>query len=127
MTGRVRRWYRIAAAATVVVAVAALALGASGQLLAPGVAPSTTKAVLAQDTGMQNPSPQPVTGGPADNAPCRPARGRKTSRRTRARPSAPCRSARPSAGTTAAGHRGAATAGRGDATARRPPRPRVSR
>ena len=106
MTGRVRRWYRIAAAATAVVAVAALALGASGQLFAPGVAPTTTKAVLAQDTGVQNPGPQAAAGGAADDAPCRRARGRKTSRRTRDRPWAPCRSARPKAGTTAAGHRG---------------------
>jgi hypothetical protein len=103
VTGRVRRWYRIAAAATVVVAVAALTLGASGQLLAPGVAPNTTKAVLTQDTGTRNPAPQAVTGGAADDPPCRPARGRRTSRRTRTRSWAPCRSARsgyPTAGGT---------------------------
>ena len=105
MTGRVRRWYRIAAAATAVVAVAALALGASGQLLAPGVAPSTTKAVLTQDTGAQTPGPQTMAGGAADDAPCRGARGRRTGRRTRTRSWAPCRSARPKA-TAAAGHRG---------------------
>jgi hypothetical protein len=71
VTGRVRRWYRIGAAATAVIAVAALLLGASGQLFAPGVAPSTTKAVLAQETGTQNPSPQAAAGGAADDAPCR--------------------------------------------------------
>ena len=105
MTGRFRRWYRIAAVATAVVAVAALALGASGQLLAPGVAPSTTKAVLTQDTGAQNPDPQAVAGGAAGDAPCRCARGRRTGRRTPTRSWAPCRSARPKA-TAAAGHRG---------------------
>ncbi len=99
MTGRFRRWYRIAAVATVVVAVAALALGASGQLFAPDVAPNTTKAVLTQDTGMQNPGPQAAGGGAADDAPCRPARASRTSRRTRSW--APCRSARPKAGTAA--------------------------
>ena len=106
MTGRVRRWYRIAAAATAVVAVAALALGASGQLFAPGVAPATTKAVLSQDTGMQNPGTQAVAGGAADDPPCRRDRGRRTSRRTRTRSWAPCRPARPKAGTAAVGHRG---------------------
>ena len=106
MTGRVRRWYRIGAAATAVVAVAALVLGASGQLFAPGVAPSTTKAVLPQDTGAQNPGTQAVAGGAAGDPPCRCARGRRTSRRTRARSWAPCRSARLKAGTAAAGHRG---------------------
>ena len=106
MTGRFRRWYRIAAVATVVVAVAALALGASGQLFAPGVTPSTTKAVLAQETGTQNPSPQAAAGGAADDAPCRSARARKTSRRTRTRSWPPCRSARPKPGTASVGHRG---------------------
>jgi len=107
VTGRVRRWYRIAAAATAVVAVAALALGASGQLLAPAVAPRTTKAVLAQDTGTQNAGPQAVAGGASDDPPCRCTRGRKTSRRarTRTRSWAPCRPARPTAGTAAVGHR----------------------
>ena len=103
MTGRVRRWYRIAAAATAAVAVAALALGASGQLLAPAVAPNTTKAVLAQDTDPQSPGAQPVTGGAADDPPRRCARGRRTSSRVRS--SAPCRPARPKAGTAAAVHR----------------------
>jgi hypothetical protein len=106
VTDRVRRWYRVAAAVAAVVAVAALALGASGQLFAPGVAPSTTKAVLTQDTGAQNPGTQALAGGAADDAPCRWARGRRTGRRTRTRSWAPCRSARPKAGTTAAGHRG---------------------
>jgi len=105
VTDRVRRWYRIAAAVTAVVAVAALALGASGQLLAPGVAPSTTKAVLTQDTGAQTPGTQTVAGGAADDAPCRRPRGRRPSRSARTRSWAPCRSARPKA-TAAAGHRG---------------------
>jgi hypothetical protein len=93
VTGRVRRWYRIAAAATVVVAAAALALGASGQLLAPDVAPNTTKAVLARDTATQNPGTQAVAGA-GDDPPCRLARGRRTSRRAGTRSWAPCRSAR---------------------------------
>ena len=105
MTGRVRRWYRIAATVTAVVAAAALALGASGQLLAPAVAPNTTKAVLAQDTGTQSPGAQAATGGAGDDPPGRCNRAQKTSRRTRTRSWAPCRPARPTAGTRSAGHR----------------------
>jgi hypothetical protein len=106
VTDRVRRWYRIGAAATAVVAMAALVLGASGQLFAPGVAPSTTKAVLAQETGAQSPGPQAGARGAADDAPCRSARERRTSRPTRTRSWAPCRSARPKPGTAAVAHRG---------------------
>ncbi len=86
MTGWVRRWYRVAAAVTTVVALAALVLGASGQLFAPGVAPNTTKAVLTQDAGIPN------TGAPApaDDAPRRCAQARKTSRRPTTRPRARC-------------------------------------
>jgi hypothetical protein len=58
-----RRCYRIAAAVTTVVAVAALTLGASGQLFAPDAPPSTTKAVLAQDTSTQDPSSQAAGRG----------------------------------------------------------------
>jgi hypothetical protein len=72
-----RRWYRIAAAVTAVVGAAALALGASGQLLAPAVAPSTTKAVLTQTA-----STQAVPGAAADDVSRRCARGKRTSRRT---------------------------------------------
>ena len=72
-----RRWYRIAAAVTAVVGAAALALGAAGQLLAPAVAPSTTKAVLTQTA-----STQAVPGGAADDVSRRCARGKRTSRRT---------------------------------------------
>jgi len=118
VTGRVRRWYRIAAGATAVVAAAALALGASGQLFAPGVAPSTTKAVLAQDAGTQTPGTQAVAGGAADDPPCRCARGRRTSRRTRARSSAPCRSARLKPGTAAVGRRGSGHPAAGGSPAR---------
>jgi hypothetical protein len=93
VTGWVRRWYRIAAAVTTGVALAALALGASGQLLAPAVPPSSTKAVLTQDAGAQNAGTQ----APADDAPRRCAQSRRTSRRTRTRtrPRARCQSARP--------------------------------
>ena len=102
MTGRVRRWYRIAAAATAVVAVAALALGASGQLFAPGVAPSTTKAVLTQDAARRTPAPRrrpgrrrrrAVPGRPGkENQPAHPRRasarraGQPGRRRPRQRP-----------------------------------------
>jgi hypothetical protein len=82
-----RRWYRIAAAVTAVVGAAALALGASGQLLAPAAAPSTVKAVLTQAA-----SSQAVAGGAADDVSRRCARGKRTSRRTRNRSSARCRS-----------------------------------
>jgi hypothetical protein len=74
-----RRCYRIAAAVTTVVAVAALTLGASGQLFAPDARPSTTKAVLAQDTSTQDPSSQAAAGGAADDVPRRCPRGRRTS------------------------------------------------
>jgi hypothetical protein len=92
VTGRVRRWYRIAAAMTSGVALAALVLGASGQLFAPAVAPSTAKAVLAQEAGAQNPGPQ----APADDAPRRCARSGRTSRRPhpRTRLRAGCQPAR---------------------------------
>jgi hypothetical protein len=82
-----RRWYRIAAAVTAVVGAAALALGASGQLLAPAAAPSTAKAVLTQTA-----SSQAVSGGADDDVSRRCARGKRTSRRTRTRSSARCRS-----------------------------------
>lgn len=120
MTGRVIRWYRIAAAATAVVAAAALALGASGQLFAPGVAPSTTKAVLAQDAGTQNPGTPALAGGAADDPPCRCARARRTGRRTRTRSSAPCRPARPKAGTAAVGRRGSGYPAAGGSPAHAP-------
>ena len=98
MTGGVRRWYRIAAAVTTAVAVAALVLGASGQLFAPGVAPSTTKAVLTQDAGAQSAgTPNAGPPGPADDAPRRCAQARRTARRTRTRPRARCPLARPTA------------------------------
>jgi hypothetical protein len=104
MTGWVRRWYRIAAAAAAGVALAALVLGASGQLLAPAVAPNTTKAVLVQDAGAQNAGIQ----APADDAPDRCAQSRRTSRRARprTRPRARCQSARPTAGNGIAAPRG---------------------
>ena len=86
MTGWVRRWYRIAAAVTTGVALAALTLGASGQLFAPGVAPSTTKAVLTQDAGTPKAGPR----APAGDPPRRCAQARKTSRRPSARPRARC-------------------------------------
>ena len=102
MTGWVRRWYRIAAAVTTGVALAALALGASGQLFAPAVAPNTTKAVLAQDSGAQSAGTQP----PAGDAPRRCAQSRRTSRRTRTRTRLRSHPARPTAGSGTAGHRG---------------------
>jgi hypothetical protein len=80
-----RRWYRIAAAVTAVVGAAALALGASGQLLAPAAAPSTAKAVLTQAA-----STQAVAAGAADDVSRRCARGKRACRRTRS--SARCRS-----------------------------------
>lgn len=103
MTGRIRhrsvrhliadgrRCYRIAAAVTSVVAVAALTLGASGQLFAPAARPSTVKAVLTQDTSTQDPSSQAA----ADDVPRRCPRGRKTSPPTRSAPR--CRSTSASA------------------------------
>ena len=60
-----RRWYRIAAAVTAVVGAAALALGASGQLFAPALAPSTTKAVLSQAASTQAVARAPPTTCPA--------------------------------------------------------------
>jgi hypothetical protein len=102
VTGWVRRWYRIAAAVTTGVALAALALGASGQLFAPAVPPNTTKAVLAQDTGAQNAGVQP----PSEDARRRCAQSGRNTRRTRTRtrtlPRVRCPSARPTAGHAAA-------------------------
>jgi len=94
-----RRWYRIAAAVTTVVAVAALTLGACGQLFAPAVAPFTTKAVLAQDAGAQDSGPQAA----ADDAPRRCGRAVSGGRPARTRPPARCRPARPKAGRPAGG------------------------
>jgi hypothetical protein len=100
VTGWVRRWYRIAAAVTTVVALAALVLGASGQLFAPGVAPTTTKAVLTQDAG----TPNAGIPAPADDAPRRCTQSRRTGRRTRTR--ARTHPARPTASSGIVGHRG---------------------
>jgi hypothetical protein len=95
VTGWVRRWYRIAAAVTTGVALAALTLGASGQLFAPGVPPSTTKAVLTQDAGAQNAgTPNAGPPGPADDTPRRCAQPRRTGRRPRTSPRARCQSTR---------------------------------
>jgi hypothetical protein len=126
VTGRVRRWYRIAAAITSGVALAALVLGASGQLFAPAVAPGTAKAVLVQDAGAQNAGLQP----PADDAPRRCARSGRTSRRPRprARLRSGCQPAGPAAGNAIAGHRGSGypTAGGSPARASRMPPCRVT-
>jgi hypothetical protein len=81
VTGWVRRWYRIAAAVTTGVALAALLLGASGQLFASAVAPNTTKAVLAQDSGTPAAGPQ----APADDPSRRCAQSKRPGRRTRTR------------------------------------------
>jgi len=75
------------------IALVALVLGASGQLFAPAVAPSTTKAVLSQDAGAQSAVPQ----APADDPPRRCAQARRTGRRPRTRPRARCPLPRPTA------------------------------
>ena len=97
MTGWVRRWYRIAAAVTTGVALAALTLGASGQLFAPGVAPTTTKAVLTQDAGAQN-AGTPNAGPRAGRRRAPPVRPTAQNRPSAARrPRARCPLARPTA------------------------------
>jgi hypothetical protein len=64
-----RRWYRVAAAAATVVALAALVLGAYGQLDTTAGAPATTDTLAARNaaTDNQNHHPERTLGSPVSS------------------------------------------------------------